>query len=84
MNLFFDTSALVKIFHNEEGSESIQNLILNEQNNLYILDIAQIEYYSALYRRYRNHELSKKNSLLPLQGLKRKWQIITFSQQHHR
>jgi predicted nucleic acid-binding protein len=36
MNIFFDTSALVKIFHNEEGSEKIRELITDEQNNLYI------------------------------------------------
>ena len=61
MNVFFDTSALVKVFHNEEGSDHVRNLVLNKQNNLYILDIALIEYYSAIFRRYRNHELSKKS-----------------------
>ena len=71
MNVFFDTSALVKIFHNEEGSDQIRNLILDEENNLYILDIAQIEYYSALYRRYRNHELSKKSLDLAISGFEK-------------
>ncbi len=27
MNLFFDTSALVKFFHDEEGSETVTKLI---------------------------------------------------------
>lgn len=71
MNLFFDTSALVKIFHTEEGSEKIRDFILDEQNNLYVLDIAQIEYYSAIYRRYRNHELSKKTLHIAISGFEK-------------
>jgi len=60
MNLFFDTSALVKIFHDEAGSIEIRNIYIDGKKYLYILDIAQIEYYSALYRRFRNKEISKK------------------------
>jgi len=67
----FDTSALVKIFHNEEKSERTRELILNAQNNLYILDIAQIEYYSAIFRRYRNHELSKKSLNIAISGFEK-------------
>lgn len=67
----FDTSALVKIFHNEEGSERTRELILNAQNNLYILDIAQIEYFSAIFRRYRNHELSKKSLNIAISGFEK-------------
>ena len=61
MNLFFDTSALVKIFHDEAGSIEIRNIYIDEKNISYILDIAQIEYYCALYRRFRNKKISKNN-----------------------
>ncbi|MDX1957941.1 MAG: hypothetical protein SFU98_05180 [Leptospiraceae bacterium] len=30
MNLFFDTSALVKYFHEEEGTDIVTSLIKNE------------------------------------------------------
>lgn len=30
MNVLFDTSALVKVFHNEEGSDHVRNLVLNK------------------------------------------------------
>ena len=33
MNLFFDTSALVKFFHEEEGTKKVTQLILNHENN---------------------------------------------------
>ena len=32
MNLFFDTSALVKIFHDEAGSIEIRNIYIDEKN----------------------------------------------------
>lgn len=68
MNLFFDTSALVKIFHDETCSQVIRNVYLDEKNTSYILDIAQIEYYSALYRRFRNKEVSKSQLKIALTG----------------
>lgn len=71
MNLFFDTSALVKIFHNETCSVEIRNIFCNGNNDSFILDIAQIEYYSALYRRYRNNELSKNKLNIALNGFDR-------------
>lgn len=68
MNLFFDTSALVKIFHDEKCSQDIRNIYNDDNNTSYILDVAQIEYYSALYRRYRNKEISKNQLKIALTG----------------
>ncbi len=36
MNLFFDTSALVKFFHEEEGTDIITDLILEQNNEIWI------------------------------------------------
>lgn len=58
MNLFFDTSALIKFYHQEEGTENVTNLILSPDNTIWISELARIEFYSALYRRYRNKEIS--------------------------
>lgn len=57
MNLFFDTSALVKIFHEEQGSASVTTLIQDPGNAVWILDLARLEYASALFRRHRNREI---------------------------
>lgn len=59
MNLFFDTSALVKIFHDESGSVEMRHLYFDVLNTSYIPDITQIEYYCDLYRCFRNKELTK-------------------------
>lgn len=71
MNLFFDTSALVKIFHDEQFSQDIRTIYTDENNYSYILDIAKIEYYSALYRRFRNNEVTKNQLKIALAGFER-------------
>jgi uncharacterized protein with PIN domain len=57
MNLFFDTSALVKFFHEEEGTQAVTTLITPE-NNIWISELVRIEFTSALFRRFRNNDIN--------------------------
>ncbi|KKO18913.1 MAG: type II toxin-antitoxin system VapC family toxin [Candidatus Brocadia sp.] len=57
MNLFFDTSALVKYFHEEEGTTIVTKLINSKENKIWVLDLFRLEFISALYRRFRNNEI---------------------------
>ena len=57
MNLFFDTSALVKFFHKEEGSEAVTNLITSKENEIWLLELSRLEFISALFRKLRKGEL---------------------------
>ena len=59
MNLLFDTSALVKFFHEEEGTETVTDLILDRNNEVWILELARLEFFSAVFRRFRNKELDE-------------------------
>jgi len=59
MNLFFDTSALVKFFHDENGTQHVTSLITDSQNTIWISEIANLEFRCALYRRFRNDEISE-------------------------
>lgn len=59
MILFFDTSALVKFFHEEEGTETVTQLINSSDNKIYVLDLCKLEFFSALYRRFRNNEIDE-------------------------
>jgi len=58
MKLFFDTSALVKFFHEEVGTERVTKLICSEKNEVWVLDLARVEFTSALFRKYRAKEIS--------------------------
>ena len=60
MNLYFDTSALVKFFHEEDGTDKVTKMILKDGNSVWILDLAKIEFFSAICRRHRNQELSSE------------------------
>jgi uncharacterized protein len=66
MNLFLDTSALVKLFHEEQGSDRIIEMVTQDTNDIWVLDLVRIEFLSALFRRLRsgeiNHALVKKAS----------------------
>jgi uncharacterized protein len=55
MKLFFDTSALVKFFHQEHGTEKVTGLI--ENNEIWLSELTRIEFMSALFRRYRSRVL---------------------------
>lgn len=59
MNLFFDTSALVKFFHEEAGTETVSKLILDSNNNIWVLELARLEFLSAVFRRFRTKELDE-------------------------
>jgi len=58
MKLFFDTSALVKYFHEETGSQQIAALIEAKEHERWISEIARVEFFSALFRRFRNGEIN--------------------------
>jgi len=57
MILFFDTSALVKFFHEEKGSDTVTSLILSKDNEIWVSELSRIEFLSAIFRRFRNKEV---------------------------
>ncbi len=57
MNVFFDTSALVKFFNVEQGTDRVTQLIVNQRNQIFISELARLEIISAFYRKYRNHQI---------------------------
>jgi len=68
MNLFFDTSALVKYFHIEEGTEQVTALIHDSDHELWILGLARIEFISALFKKYRSRVIDGEQLDLAIAG----------------
>ena len=58
MNLFLDTSALVKLFYKEKGSQQIELLVNDTGNTIWISELSRIEFFSALFRKYRERLLT--------------------------
>lgn len=57
MILFFDTSALIKFFHRENGTDTVVSLVTDPGNSVWVSELARLEFVCALPRRYRMKEL---------------------------
>jgi predicted nucleic acid-binding protein len=67
---FLDTSALVKIYHREAGSDYCLGLYTNE-SHLIISELARVEFHSALFRKQREKDLNAKALKAVLQILRK-------------
>lgn len=68
MRVFFDTSALVKYFHEEEGTGIVTPIIESMDNEVWISELAFVEFTSALHKKYRAGVLSQREIALTLEG----------------
>ena len=55
---FFDTSALVKLYHEEAGTDELNSLIILENPVIVVSDIAIIEMTSAFAKKVRTGEIA--------------------------
>jgi len=76
MTYFFDTSALVKIFSNESGSAKVKEFVINPKAECWISDLAFVELYSALFRKFRNNKITQQQLEVAASGIKE--QLDTF------
>ncbi len=60
-NYFLDTSALVKYYVDEMGSNWIRSLVKTKSVALIVLHLIPIEIFSAFTRRLREESLSSKD-----------------------
>lgn len=58
MTLFFDTSALVKLFHDEVGSEAVLALLDRDGPTVVVSELARLEFVTAMHRMVRNREIT--------------------------
>lgn len=68
MKLFFDTSALVKYFHDEDGTEYVSGMIEAKDNDVWLSELARLEFLSVVYRRLRNREITETQASLAISG----------------
>jgi predicted nucleic acid-binding protein len=64
MNLFLDSSALVKLYHSEPGTDRLSELLDTNTDDLIltIADISLLEFHSAVLKRVRIKEVSIKTA----------------------
>lgn len=71
MNLFFDTSALFKLYHSESGTKELtaffsSNLI----KAIYLSEITTIEFSSAVWKKCRKKEINQSSAELLIEKFK--------------
>ena len=76
MIIFLDTSALAKLFQAEEGTHKVIEWVNSAQKTT-VLDLARLEFTSAIQRRYRNQELSSEDVSLIKEGFKERWDFFS-------
>jgi len=64
MFYFFDTSALIKLYHEEDGSVLVSQLFESKSADVCIARLAFTEFYSALYKKYRTKEITDHRVIL--------------------
>jgi predicted nucleic acid-binding protein len=57
LRYFLDTSALIKLYHEEEGTEVVDNLVSQNQPVIVISDLSGLEMVSAMSRKVRAQEI---------------------------
>lgn len=65
MIFFLDTSALIKLYHHERGTDSFTNYLLEITGDVFVTisEITKIEVHSSLLKKYREKQISYKNLL---------------------
>jgi len=58
--LFFDTSALVKRYADERGTQTVDQLIETPENTIIITSLSVIEIASAFRRKYNRGDITKE------------------------
>lgn len=57
---YLDTSALVKLYHQETGTEQVEALFAHSENSLIVSELAVVELYSTVARKVRTGEINEE------------------------
>ena len=86
MTYYFDTSALVKIYHKEIGSETVRNIYDAATNQIVISNLTIPETYATFQRKRKDGLISKKDALVVLRrffaDIIRRFTVTPLNQQH--
>jgi len=63
MNVFFDTSSLFKLYHQENGTEELMSLFTNVGIEvIYLAEITKVEFSSAFFPNCRKNEIDERSA----------------------
>lgn len=59
MKAFLDTSSLVKLYHEEEGSDFLMNALSHDVTEIFLSELAILEFRSALWKKIREKAIKE-------------------------
>lgn len=63
MKIFLDTSALFKLYHQETGTEELENVFLKSKiTHIYLSEISKVEFSSTIWKKVRTREISSEQA----------------------
>ena len=72
MKIFLDTSSLFKLYHREEGTDTLEHLFSKVTiTNVYLAEITKIEFTSSVWKKVRSKEVTELEAITTLQLFER-------------
>ncbi len=60
MKIFLDTSSIFKLYHQEIGTDELENIFSREKiTHIFLSEISKIEFSSTIWKKFRTKEISK-------------------------
>ena len=57
---FYDTSGLIKLYHQEVGTEWVERIFNDKNNTIIISELSTVEFYSTLTKKVRMQKITKE------------------------
>ena len=79
MKIFLDTSSLIKLYHIEIGTDYLDKLLEdNSINEIFLSDIAKVEFTSAIWKKVRTKDLTEKEANSIIDSFEKDYENYTF------
>lgn len=68
MKIFLDTSSLFKLYHEENGTEELEQLFSQVKiTDIYLSELAKVEFTSTIWKRVRTKEITVEQAEMTLE-----------------
>ena len=63
MKTFLDTSSLIKLYHQEEGSDFVMKTVSDGTSGIFLSELTILEFRSAIWKKIREKKITKNAAL---------------------
>lgn len=67
MKIFLDTLSLFKLYHQESGTEELENVFINTKiTHIYLSELSKVEFTSTIWKKVRTKEITAEQAKITL------------------